>query len=359
MQVRYHRMRILSILLCIAMLAFSASTLAAAGDTGASTSINGNTGTEEISAITGYGMVNIAAYVYASANSASQKIVMLSKNIIVTYLAESGGYYQISYTNPSGKTYVGFMEKAKLDNVSASEVSRQTTTGSTTRAVQTGGSQPSTSISSALASAKQINSDVIGYISINGTNIQQPILFRSGDVHYYSTRNINQQKDNAGMVYTFYNNLYRNNTVTGHNMRGSNRLFHQLHHLQEKALGYSTCQHSKCPSPDLTNVPNIREAENRVWDITLLGYNRWEVFAMYEVKKDEPKSTISYNIHPMAGYSDKAVQEWIDKQVGRSEIAFNTIVSPADTFMTIYTCGTEYDSSTAQSRLYYFLKAVG
>jgi hypothetical protein len=32
------------------------------------------------------------------------------------------------------------------------------------------------------------------------------------------------------------------NVVTGHNMRGSNAMLHQLHHIQEKTLGYTKCQ---------------------------------------------------------------------------------------------------------------------
>jgi hypothetical protein len=34
-------------------------------------------------------------------------------------------------------------------------------------------------------------------------------------------------------------------------------------------------------------------------------------------------------------------------------------VSPDDVIMTLYTCGDNYDNSTAQSRLYFFLKAIG
>ena len=49
----------------------------------------------------------------------------------------------------------------------------------------------------------------------------------------------------------------------------------------------------------------------------------------------------------------------IQHQLSRSQVNFGTKVSADDVFLTIYTCGTNYDSSTAQSRLYYFLKAVG
>jgi hypothetical protein len=350
----HKKMRVCALVICLIMLMAAIPALAATGDVGTTVSIGGlgvGTGSEVVP-LAGKGAVNVNAYVYTEASITSKKIVMLSKNIVVTYLGESGDFYQITYTNKTGKTYVGFMEKSKLNTVDAS-----TEIGiAPDRAVETGKTTAGANVAKAMAEAKAKNSDVIGYINIAGTNIQQPIMHKASDVHYYSTRDINKKKDNAGMVYSFYNALYRNNTITGHNMRGSNRLLHQLHHLQEKALGYSQCQHSKCPSRSLSNVPDIRAQANRVWEISLLGYNKWEVFSMYEVKKDEPKATLNYNIHPLA--SDAQTQEWLQKQLSRSQIDFGTKVSVADTFLTIYTCGTEYDSSKAQSRLYFFLKAV-
>lgn len=354
-----NKLRLMTLALCCTMLiAFAVPAMAASGDTGASVSVNaGNNAAgsdeTEIAEITGAGRILQNAYLYAEASKTSKKLVILSKNIEVSYLGESGDFYKLTYTNAKGKTYVGFMEKKYLQNIDAATESQQ---GTAARSVTPNTSTASTDIASALAAARKSNSDVIGYISISGTNIQQPILHRSSDVHYYSYRDINGKKDSAGCVYSFYNALYRNNTITGHNMRASNRLFHQLHHLQEKALGYSQCQHSKCTSRDLSNTPDIRQAANRVWDISLFGYNKWEVFAMYEVKKDEPKATLNYNIYPLASVSQ--TQEWINKQLQRSEVNFGVKVSTEDSFLTVYTCGTEYDSSSAQSRLYFFLKAV-
>jgi hypothetical protein len=78
---------------------------------------------------------------------------------------------------------------------------------------------------------------------------------------------------------------------------------------------------------------------------------------MYEVKKDEPDDTIYYNTN-LIGSSDGKEEQWIKYQLSRSEIDLGITPTTDDTFLVIYTCGTEYDSSTAQSRLYYFLRAV-
>lgn len=355
--------RILSLCLAFACLLGLAAPAMAAEDVGATANAGKapvpGQAEVNVTAVEGQAQVRENAYVYEKPGQ-GRRIVMLSENIVVTLLGESGSYYQISYTNRAGKTYTGFMEKSKLGPVDG-ELQRKGAEAagnvtSTIPSAPTGNSQSSSSAAGSISAAKKTNSDTIGYISIAGTNISRPILYRSGNVHYYSNYNIDGKKDNAGEVYAFYGSSYKNNTITGHNMRGSNRLFHQLHHLQEKALGYSQCQHSKCPARDLSGTPDLRVASNKVWDISLYGYSKWEVFAMYEVKKNEPKSTLNYNIYPLT--TEKETQAWLDTQLSRSEINFGTKVSTSDKFLTIYTCGTEYDSSSAQSRLYFFLKAV-
>ncbi len=356
--------RITALTLCLLMLvAIMPATAMAASSVSVNAGVSGSSVT--VTPLSGTGYVKTLATVYSQPKTSSDPVVQLSRNIAVTFLGESGDFYQITYKNSSGKEYVGFVQKSKITLdvpaavSSGSSSSSSSSSGSNTapRSVSGGKSQPSATVSKLMADAKAKNSDVIGYIYIAGTNIQQPIMISSTkDVHYYTNHNLSKKKDSAGMAYSFYNTLYRNNIVTGHNMRGSNRLFHQLHHIQEKALGYSQCQHKKCPSRDLSNVPDIKQASNRVWEISLHGYNKWEIWAMYEVPKNEPKATINYNINPLK--DDSQTTKFIETQKGRSEINFGTSVSAKDTLLTIYTCGTEYDSSSAQSRLYFFLKAV-
>jgi len=206
-----------------------------------------------------------------------------------------------------------------------------------------------------IAAAKKKNSDVIGWINVPNTNIDDPILYAPN--FYYANYNIDKKKSLEG-VYPYYNKLTKNIALFGHNLRGSGKGMHALHHMQETALGYSRCQNSSC-GRSLGSTHKNWQKENRVWNISLFGKTKWEVFAMYEVKANEPISTLRNNWSPLSGASESAVQKWLDGQLKRSEIDFGVSVSPKDTFLTIITCGTNYDSATANSRLFVFLKCVG
>ena len=190
-----------------------------------------------------------------------------------------------------------------------------------------------------LAEAQKINDDVIGWVSIPNTNIDYPILYAFDKKWYYNDHDINKKKSNEGTIYTYYSQLLKNNPVTGHNMRVAGTMFHELHKLQDEA-------------------DSLKTYENRIFRISLFGYTKWEVFALYEVKKDEPTKTILYNTKQLQDVDEDEIQEWITKQKKRSEVDLDVEVSTEDVFMTLVTCGDNYDSATAQSRLYYFLKAV-
>ena len=195
--------------------------------------------------------------------------------------------------------------------------------------------------------AKAINSDVIGWIKVPGTNIDYPVLYDdpSDGVWFYNNHDIYKKSTGnpgAGSIYTYYDVLTRNVIVTGHNMRQSGTMLHELHKLQD-------------------NKSSLKTKANRTFSIRLFGFTKWEVFALYETKDSEPSSTIKYNIKHLSSSDNsnkKEIEDWIAKQKSRSEIDLGVSVSADDFLMTIITCGDNYDYSEAQSRLYYFLRAV-
>lgn len=188
-----------------------------------------------------------------------------------------------------------------------------------------------------LAEAKGINDDVLGWINVPNTNIDMAILY--GDDYYYNNHDINKKKSNAGTAYTYHPDDNKVNTVTAHNMRVSGTMFHELHHVQDSGEA-------------LLSYPN------RIVNMTLFGHTRWEIFALYEVKKNEPVDTLLYNSNLYKEINDDNIGIWIDHQIGRSEIELPCKPTADDTFVTLITCGDNHDSDTAQSRLYIFLKAV-
>ncbi len=152
-----------------------------------------------------------------------------------------------------------------------------------------------------IANAKKTNSDTVGWIEVPNTNIDEPILY--GANFYYATHNIYRQKSYEG-VYPFYNRATKNIIVFGHNLRGSGTIFHQLHHLQEAALGYTRCQSGDCGRSLSSSLKDwYKSSSARIWDVAIYGTQKWEVFAMYEVKANEPISTLRNNWNPLAGAS--------------------------------------------------------
>ncbi|MEA5058527.1 MAG: class B sortase [Candidatus Pelethousia sp.] len=211
---------------------------------------------------------------------------------------------------------------------------------------------------------KAKNSDCIGWIAIPGTNIDKAIMY--GDNWYYANHNEEKKEIESGAIYSHYNSLTQNVVITGHNSRTSKTMFHELHHVQEVNLGKTNCAYSKCNAVlDKATLPDFSTAAGRTWDISVFGVDaQWEVFSMYEVDAKEPEKTLYYNTWYPAGKNaftpkDSAeIQEWVDYQIGRSQFDFGVTATPNDQFLTIYTCGDNHDSSTAQSRLYFFLKQV-
>jgi SrtB family sortase len=191
-----------------------------------------------------------------------------------------------------------------------------------------------------IAEAYAKNPDVVGWIMINNTNIDFPLLY--GPDFHYNFYTIDNRKSELGSIYPIYESFQKNNVVAGHNGRVNGLMFHMLHSLQE-------------------NSKDLLVYKNRIIGTTVYhDYMEWEIFALYETGRHEVDTTLKYNISRMRNWSDTEVQEWIDTQVNRSEIKLGVEVTPDDTFLTLYTCGDyHYSDQTNQARLYIFLRRIG
>lgn len=185
--------------------------------------------------------------------------------------------------------------------------------------------------------AAKINEDVYGWIKVPNTDINYPLMYDKD--FYYNTHDIYRKKVDTGSIYLYYKIPTRNIIIAGHNMRVSGTMFHELHVLQD-------------------NKDKLKTRENRIFEVEVFGRKKWEVFAIYETKDNEPESTQKNNIKHLSEASESEVQTWINTQKSRSEIDLGVSVSPTDNLMTLITCGDNYDYMTAQSRLYFFLKCV-
>lgn len=180
--------------------------------------------------------------------------------------------------------------------------------------------------------------DAIGWIRIDGTNIDYPVMY--GKDYYYHSHSESGERSESGSIYSYYNALCRNNVIAGHNARISKTRFHQLHTLQDRIL--SEAEGGTATQPYIVYC-------------SLFSLENWRIFAMYETKADEPTSTLRYNIHSNCS---NETSNWIQTQIDRSEVDFGIVPSKQDRFLTLETCGDNYDSADAQSRLYFFLYCI-
>ena len=223
----------------------------------------------------------------------------------------------------------------------------------TATTVQTG--TLDSSVAAKLAAAKKKNGDTVGWVRVPNTNIDYPILY--GANWFYATHDINRAHSYNG-VYAFSNYLTKNIVVFGHNLRGSQTGFHQLHHLLDSALGYSKCRYSSGHTFPAGLGSWYKTGSGNTWTIPIFGKTHWQVFAMYKTEANEPYSTLNNNWSLNAVGSYGSIQNWINAQISRSSINFGVKVSESDQILTLITCGTNYDSASANSRLFVFLKNV-
>ena len=83
------------------------------------------------------------------------------------------------------------------------------------------------------ATLKEKNSDTVGFIKVNGTDIEN-IVVKGNDNSYYLKHNFNKEYNTAGWVFADYQNKLdgtdRNIIIYGHNMR-NNTMFGTLHNV--------------------------------------------------------------------------------------------------------------------------------
>ena len=86
-----------------------------------------------------------------------------------------------------------------------------------------------------------------------------------------------------------------------------------------------------CIRDRLTDLPDFNVYADRVWTLNLYGVEtRYEIFAMYETKApaDEEMDwfdNIWWGSHKRT--DEAGIQQWIDKQLGLSEVQIDTDVT--------------------------------
>lgn len=160
---------------------------------------------------------------------------------------------------------------------------------------------------------KSINSDVKGWITVNGTNINYPFV-QGKDNSYYLRHSFDKSYNNAGWVFLDYkNNLLddKNNVLYAHSMRNKT-MFGSLRNVLKNDW--------------------LKDSNNHIIKLSTENENTlWQVFSVYHIKTTSDYIKTRFN-------SDDEFETFINMISKRSFHNFNTSVSKDDKVLTLSTC---------------------
>ena len=172
---------------------------------------------------------------------------------------------------------------------------------------------------------KITNIDVIGWLKVNGTNINYPFV-QAKDNKYYLTHSFNKSYNEAGWVFLDYrnNNTNNKNTIIYAHGRNDKTMFGTL----KKVL----------------NNGWLNNVNNHVIKISTEKENSlWQVFSIYHIPTSDYLQT-DFS-------SDTEYLDFLNMLLNRSAYSFNTSVNSNDNILTLSTCYNNSDKMVVHAKL--------
>ena len=160
---------------------------------------------------------------------------------------------------------------------------------------------------------KEKNSDTVGFLKVNGTNIEYTVV-KGTNNSYYLKHNFNKKSNSAGWIFADYKNKVdgtdKNLVIYGHNMRDDS-MFGSL--------------------KNILNDDWHNEEENKY--VTFVAENDnsiYEVFSVYQVADEDYYITTDFK--------DNEFNDFIKTIKSRSKFDFGVDVNENDNILTLSTC---------------------
>lgn len=173
---------------------------------------------------------------------------------------------------------------------------------------------------------KKTNPDVVGWLKVNGTNINYPFV-QSSDNDYYLTHSFNKSYNGAGWVFLDY----RNN--------GTN---------DKNTIIYAHGRSNKTMFGTLKNVLNngwLNNTNNYVIKISTETENSlWQIFSVYRIPTTSDYLQTNFN-------DETEYQNFLDMIKDRSSHNFETNVASTDNILTLSTCYNNSDKMVVHAKL--------
>lgn len=173
---------------------------------------------------------------------------------------------------------------------------------------------------------KRTNPDVVGWLKVNGTNINYPFV-QSSDNDYYLTHSFNKSYNGGGWVFLDYRNNGTNNKNT---------------------IIYAHGRSDKTMFGTLKNVLNngwLNNTNNYVIKISTETENSlWQIFSVYRIPTTSDYLQTNFN-------DETEYQNFLDMIKDRSSHNFDTNVASTDNILTLSTCYNNSDKMVVHAKL--------
>lgn len=174
---------------------------------------------------------------------------------------------------------------------------------------------------------KNINSDTVGWIQVNGTNINYPFV-QTNDNTYYLKKDFNKKYNSAGWVFMDYRNNIDNfnkNTILYAHGRIDGTMFGSL--------------------KNITKSDWNKKIENHVVRLSTEYENTlWQVFSVYIIPETSDYLEIDFN-------SDEKYIDFLEMLKNRSEYKFNVLLNKDDKILTLSTCYNDNERVVLHAKL--------
>lgn len=161
---------------------------------------------------------------------------------------------------------------------------------------------------------KEINSDVVGWLEVPGTNVKYSVVKTSNN-DYYLSHNFNKEYNSSGWIFADYNNKVdgtdKNLVIYGHNVK-NNSMFGSLKNIMNKEW---------YDNEENYNIIFMTENTNEIY----------RVFSIYKIEVEDYYIQTEFDSSKTFGNFVKTIKE-------RSIKNFDEEVSSEDNILTLSTC---------------------
>lgn len=174
---------------------------------------------------------------------------------------------------------------------------------------------------------KSINSDVKGWIQVNGTNINYPFVQHS-DNQFYLNHSFDRSYNQAGWVFLDYRNNINeldNNTIIYAHGRLDNTMFGSLKNILSSGWLSNNNNYVVKLSTDKNN-------------------SLWQVFSIYHIPTTSDYLQTNFS-------SNQEYQKFLDKLTTRSTHNFQTTTNYNDKILTLSTCYNKNERMVLHAKL--------